>query len=91
MTELMDRKLLDAMLNSEKRGDYRTLRSHVLYKGAIVADSKDNDVVRDFAHLMVRASRAWRIEMRDGEGSLLDPLNAQNIRWGLVPCPPVVP
>ena len=87
MDTVMEKKLLKAMLNSEKRGDYRTLRAHVLDKGAVVAESSDIGVVRDFARLMVRAAAAWRIEMKNGEGSLLDPLNEQNIAWGLVPPP----
>ncbi|SCX15437.1 hypothetical protein DSM25558_1976 [Agrobacterium sp. DSM 25558] len=88
MGVLMERQLLKAMLNSEKRRDYRTLRAHVLYTGTEVAGSKDLYIVRDFAQLMVRATEAWSIEMREGEGSLIDPLNEQNISWGLI-SPPV--
>jgi hypothetical protein len=87
MDLVTDRQLLDAMLNSEKRGDFKTLRGHVLYKGSRIAASSDADVVRDFARLMVRAVEAWQVERKKGEGSLLDPTNAQNISWGLAPPP----
>lgn len=85
MDTASESELLNAMLNSEKRGDYRTLRAHVLYKGSRVAESSDILVVRDFARLMVRAVLAWQFEQKNGEGSLLDPLNEQNISWDLVP------
>ncbi|NTH51571.1 hypothetical protein G6L09_11375 [Agrobacterium rhizogenes] len=85
MDTASESELLNAMLNSEKRGDYRTLRAHVLYKGSRVAESSNILVVRDFARLMVRAVFAWQVEQKNGAGSLLDPLNEQNIFWGLLP------
>lgn len=77
--------LLGAMLNCEMRGDYRTLSGHVIYSGSRLVESEDANVVREFGRLMIRAASAWRHEIKNGEGSLLDHQNEENIKWGVVP------
>jgi hypothetical protein len=78
-----DQILLKAMLRSEDRGDYRTLRTFIQQTGHHLKASAEAELVAEYNKLLARAEQAFDYERVHGEGSLFKrehPANQQITR-----------
>ncbi|MBO9127770.1 MULTISPECIES: hypothetical protein [unclassified Rhizobium] len=72
---------IEAMRHCIERRDYEGLRAHVTYNGRIIAENATEEVLREFASMMIEATHAWKYENDHGRGALLDACHPSNIEW----------
>lgn len=76
-----DRILLDAMLLTEERGSFSTLRAFIDRSGHHLKASTDSELAAEYDRLLVRAEEAFEYERLHGKGSLFNPDHPLNQRF----------
>ncbi len=73
--------VIDAMLNCEERGDYRSMRAHIKWHAKDIIEHGDIQTLRDLSALLVRVASALDLENREGAGSLLKQDHPDHVAW----------